>query len=404
MTTNPGEGLGSARAVRLIAGRELRTRLRSKAFRISTLALVVLVVAFAFVMHSVTSGSSAEQVGVVPSANGLARQVQATAAALGQDIQTVPVHDEAAGRQRLKDGELDALVLGTDGPRLRVVVDKKLGDNLRTVLTAAAGQSVLDGQITRLGGNPSVVARNVGQASVQVTSLHPAPTFNPQRLAVGSVAGVLIYLALMFTGQSVAQGVVEEKSSRVVELLLSTIRPWQLMAGKVVGIGLVGLLQVCAVGIAGALAGRLSGSLTISLSATIGSVLWLIVWFILGFTLYALIFAGLAALVSRQEDIGGVIMPPVMFLIVGYVIGISVLPNAPDSPVVSVMSLVPLFSPTLMPMRLAMGAVPLWQTVLSVALVLATIPALVALAGRMYRNAVIRTGGRVRLAEALQGK
>jgi len=242
----------------------------------------------------------------------------------------------------------------------------------------------------------------VNQASLHVTALEPAPHFDPQRLAVGSVAGILIYLALLGTGMSVAQGVVEEKSSRVVELLLATIRPWQLMAGKVLGIGLAGLLQVAVVGVAGVLAGQLTGSLTLSVSASASVIAWLVVWFVLGFTLYSLVFAGLGALVSRQEDLGGATAPATMFLVLGYVVGISVLPSAPDQPLVAAMSLVPAFSPTLMPMRLAMGGVPLWQTLLSLALAVACVPLLVAVTGRLYRNGVVRTGAKVRLREALR--
>ena len=81
---------------------------------------------------------------------------------------------------------------------------------------------------------------------------------------LGIIAGILIYLSLMLNGQSVAQGVVEEKSSRVVELLLATVRPWQLMAGKVLGIGVVGLLQIVVIGVAGVVAGLATGALTIS--------------------------------------------------------------------------------------------------------------------------------------------
>ena len=92
-------------------------------------------------------------------------------------------------------------------------------ERVRTALTSGAGQSVLDQQIASLGGNPADVASGVAQAGVQVSALNPPRTYDPQRLAVGSVAGILVYLALIGTGQSVAMGVVEEKSSRVVELL-----------------------------------------------------------------------------------------------------------------------------------------------------------------------------------------
>jgi ABC-2 type transport system permease protein len=399
----PDTRLGGTQAVRLVAEREMRTRLGSKAFRITTVVMVLLVVGFALVMKLVGSQDSAKHIGLTGSAAPLTARVQALSESLGKPLRTVRVADESAGRRMVADGRLDALVVGAQGPRLRVVVDEKLDDQLRATLTSVAGQSALDEQIVRLGGDPADVAAQVRQASVAVTALEPSPNYDPQRLAVGSVAGILIYLALLATGQSVAQGVVEEKSSRVVELLLATIRPWQLMAGKVIGIGLVGLLQLAVVGVAGALAGKLTGSLSLSLSATAGAVTWLVVWFVLGFTLYSLVFAGLGALVSRQEDVGGVIAPATMLLVVGYVVGISVLPSAPGNPAVSAMSLLPVFSPTLMPMRLAMGSVPLWQTLVSLGLALATVPVLVAVAGRIYRNGVVRTGARVGLREAMRG-
>ena len=404
MSTEPPDvTLPATAAVRLVAGREMRTRLRSKAYRITTVVLVVVVVAFALVMNILNGRNSTRQVGFTRAAAVLSPQVDSVAESLGQDVDTVRVPNAAAGRRMVDNGKLDALVLGFQGPRVRVVVGKSLDPTLRTTLTTAAGQVALAREITDLGGNPQSIAAEVRRATVDVTTLQPSPSFDPQRLAVGSVAGILIYLALLGTGMGVAQGVVEEKSSRVVELLLATIRPWQLMAGKVLGIGLVGLLQVAVVGIAGVLAGQLTGSLTLSISASAGVVAWLVVWFILGFTLYSLVFAGLGALVSRQEDLGGATAPATMFLVIGYVVGISVLPSAPDQPFVAVMSLVPAFSPTLMPMRLAMGGVPLWQTLLSLGLALACVPLLVAVTGRLYRNGVVRTGARLKLKEALRG-
>jgi ABC-2 type transport system permease protein len=400
----PDVSLPSSAAVRLVAGRELRTRLRSKAYRITTLVLVVVVVAFAVVMHIVSGRNSTAHVGLTQAASVLRPHVTAVARSLDQEVAAVRITDARSGRRMVANGKLDALVLGFQGPRVRVVVDKSLDPSVRTVLTTAAGQVALDREITDLGGDPGTIAEQVSRATVDVTTLRPAPQFDPQRLAMGSVAGILVYLALLSTGMGVAQGVVEEKSSRVVELLLATIRPWQLMAGKVLGIGLVGLLQVAVVGVAGVIAGQVTGSLTVSVPTAAGVVAWLVVWFILGFTLYSLVFAGLGALVSRQEDLGGAVAPATMFLVIGYVVGISVLPSAPDQPIVAAMSLVPAFSPTLMPMRLAMGGVPWWQTILSLGLAAACVPLLVWLTGRLYRNGVVRTGARVRLAEALRGR
>lgn len=174
------------------------------------------------------------------------------------------------------------------------------------------------------------------------------------------------------------------------------------MAGKVLGIGFVGLVQMVVIGGVGVAAALALNVLSISASAAVGTVIWLVVWYLLGFVMYSLVFAALGALVSRQEDVGGVITPALMFVIVGYVIGISVLPSEPDNTLAEVLSVIPVFAPTLMPMRLAMGGVPVWEAVLSVGLVLALIPLLVWLAGRIYANAVMRSGARVKLRDALK--
>lgn len=392
--------LGSWQAVRLVAGREVTIRLRSKAFLISTGVTLLLVVGFAVVMKLVSGGVDAT-VGVTGPTAALQGPLTASAQVIGESLETRTVPDEAAGRAQVADGTLDALLIG-DGQRIRVVVEKELDGSLRDTLNVLAGQLTLNQEITRLGGDPTQVNQAVSQSGVEVESLEPPYPYQPQQLVLGLIAGILIYMSLLLNGQSVAQGVVEEKSSRVVELLLATIRPWQLMAGKVVGIGLIGLIQMAVIGVVGVAAGLIVGVLTISAAAAFGTVVWLVVWFLLGFVMYSLVFAALAALVSRQEDVGGVITPALMFVILGYVLGISILPTDPGNRLCAVLSIVPVFAPTMMPMRLAMGGVPAWEAVLSVVLVVATIPGLVWLSGRIYRNAVVRSGARVKLADALK--
>lgn len=399
--TTPDVRFGAWEAVRLVAGREVTTKMRSKAFIITTVATLVLLVGFALVMKVVGGGSDAT-VGVTPQASALAEPLKATASQIGQNIDVKTI-DEQDGRAQVADGSLDALVIGdgTDGA-LRVVVEKDLDDDLHNALNVLAGQLALDQQIADLGGDPAEVRSSVADASVDVEPLEEPYPYQSGQLVLGIVAGILIYMSLLINGQMVAQGVVEEKSSRVVELLLSTIRPWQLMAGKVLGIGFVGLVQMVVIGGVGIAAALGLDVLSISTSAALGTVVWLVVWYLLGFFMYSLVFAALAALVSRQEDVGGVITPALMFVILGYVIGISVLPSDPDNTLAEVLSVIPVFAPTLMPMRLAMGGVPVWEAVVSVGLVVALIPALVWLSGRIYANAVMRSGARVKLTDALR--
>lgn len=391
--------LGSWQAVSMVAGREINTKLRSKAFIITTVATLVLLVGFALVMKTV--GGESAKIGFTSQNAALAQPFQEVARTVGEDVETTTVASEQAGRDQVADESLDALVIG-DGQTVRVLVKKDLDEGLRNAFNVLAGQVALNEEITALGGDPAQVNAAVADASVDVEELEEPYPYDAQQLALGIVAGILIFMSLQINGQIVAQGVVEEKSSRVVELLLSTIRPWQLMAGKVLGIGLVGLVQMVVIGGVGMAAAVGLDVLTISTDAAVGTVVWLVVWYLLGFLMYSLVFAGLAALVSRQEDIGGVIAPALMFVILGYVLGISILPSDPDNAMVSGLSLIPVFAPTLMPIRLAMGGVPGWEAALSVALVVALIPVLVWLAGKIYANAVMRSGARVKLRDAIR--
>ena len=394
----------SVTAIRLIAGRELSTRLRSKAFRVMTAVVLLVIVATVLAFHLLPGlGSGTTRVGVVSSGAATAAAVQQAGAAVGQEMSVTSVATVADGRSQVDQGSLAALVVtSADGP-MQVVVKKQLSPTLRGALTVLARNLALDNEIRAIGGSPATVNAAVAHAGIEVEALHPPRNYDVQNLVLGGAAGILIYLSLMVGGQMVAQGVVEEKSSRVIELLLATVRPWELMTGKVVGIGALGLIQILLYGVVGVGLASALGTLTLSVSAAAGTVIWLIVWYLVGFVMYAFVFAGAGALVSRQEDAAGVIMPVTSFVIVGYVIGISILPSDPSNSFAEIVSVIPMFAPTLMPMRLAMGGVPAWEAILALVLALATIPALAALAGRIYRNAVIHIGARVSLRTALAG-
>jgi ABC-2 type transport system permease protein len=402
-TPLPDVRMSPASAVGLVASREISTRVTSKAYRISTVIMLLLIVVGIVLIKLFTGGGGADsKVGYTPATAAFAAPLQAGGKAVDETIETTQVADEADGRAKLADGSIDALLTG-DGKSVHVQVEKDLDGKLANVLQLLSRQVALDQQITAVGGDPARFEAAVAAATfIEDPPLEKPYDYNGQQLVLGIVAGVLIYLSLMINGQGVAQGVVEEKTSRVVELLLSTIKPWQLMAGKVLGIGLVGLIQMVVIGAGGIIAGLATGVLTISVSAAVGTVVWLIVWYLLGFFMYSIVFAALGALVSRQEDVAGATMPALMFVIAGYVVGISVLPSDPGNTFVEVLSVIPVFSPTLMPMRLAMGGVPVWEAVLSVGLVVLMIPGLIWLAARIYRNAVMRSGAKVKLRDALR--
>lgn len=398
MTT---QQLSPRRAVGLVAAREIRSRLGSRAYRITTLLFVAAVIVGGVLLHLVVGKQDPVKIGFVPAASSVEAQLTATARAIGVPVTTGSVADEAAGEQELRAGDLDLLVV-SESPTLDVVVLESVGQSMTPVLASAAQQLALADEIHGLGGDPQEAATRIAAAAPQVTALEPPPAVDGGQIAAGYVAGILLFMALMTSGQLVAQGVVEEKSSRVVELLLATVRPWQLMAGKVLGIGTVGLAQVVLVvgaGVGTALAlGLVDGS-----SVNLGSAAaWALVWFVVGFSSYALVLAALASLVSRQEDVGAVIGPVTALMVVPYVIAISVAPWSPDSPLVAWLSYVPFCAPMVMPVRVALGSASGWEAALSLAISLAVIPLLVWLAGRIYSTAVTHSGGRMRLRDALR--
>ncbi|HEY3467118.1 MAG TPA: ABC transporter permease, partial [Amycolatopsis sp.] len=353
-TPVPDVRMSPLSAVGLVASREITTRVKSKAFRVATVVMLLLIVIGIVLLKLIAGGGGADaKVGFTAATAGFSAPLQAAGKTLDENIETTQVGDEAAGRAKLADGSLDALLTG-DGRSVHVQVKKDLDGKLANVLQVLSQQVAVTQQITALGGDPARFEAAVAAAKfVEDPPLEQPYDYNGQQLVLGIVAGILIYLSLMINGQTVAQGVVEEKTSRVVELLLSTIKPWQLMTGKVLGIGVVGLIQMLVIGVGGVAAGLATGVLTISVSAAVGTVVWLVVWYLLGFFMYSIVFAALGALVSRQEDVGGATMPALMLVIAGYVIGISVLPSDPGNTFVEVLSVIPVFSPTLMPMRLA---------------------------------------------------
>src|SRR5262245_28170912 len=329
-------------AVRLVASRELTTRLRSRIFRILTGVMVVLVVGLLLAVKLI-GNVGGHSVGFTSGTAALSQPFSSVATAVGQSV-TVSTVDQAQGERMVRDGKLDALVTG-DPTAVRVVVRHDLNTGLANALQVLVRRIALDHQLVKAGADPPAVTNAVNTASYSVDRLEPARPYQTERLVLGIIVVILVYVSLMIYGQQVAQGVVEEKSSRVVELLLTTIRPWQLMLGKVAGIGLVGLVQLAAVAVVGVAAGALSNAVTLPTSVAASLAVWAVVWFLLGYIAYALMFASLGALVSRQEDVSGVTTPAMMVIVLPYVLGISILPSAPDNHFLAIMSVIPLFAP-----------------------------------------------------------
>jgi ABC-2 type transport system permease protein len=187
-----------------------------------------------------------------------------------------------------------------------------------------------------------------------------------------------------------------------VELLLSSMKPWQLLAGKIVGLGLLGLAQIVVIAVVG-VTGALVFDLVDIPGELIGTAVSVVAWFVLGYAFYAAIFAVAASLVSRQEDLGTVVLPTTLVLVVAFVVGIQAAAD-PGGTLAVVTSYVPGLSPLVMPVRQAAGDVALWEIALAVVLMLVAIVLIVRLGGRVYAGALLRTSGKTKLREALRAE
>ncbi|WP_051499044.1 ABC transporter permease [Nocardia sp. BMG51109] len=397
--------MSGTQAIRLVAAREVGTRLRSRSFLVITIVLLAAVVGSVLLFHFLGRGQAAsvQQIGVTAETAEYQQLLVSAGQATGKQIRTTVV-DRAAGEAKVRDGDLAAVLV--DAPddwaaRLQVVVNSALPNDLQAPLGLLARQLALNQQIVTLGGDPATVQQALASATVVTHPLQAADEHRAARIGMASVVGVLTYVMLLISIQLTGQGVVEEKANRIVELLLATIRPWELLAGKVLGIGIVTIAQVAVLAAAGAGTAVATGVLHMSAAVLTGVVGWALVWYLLGYFLYALVIAAAASLVSRQEDLASVATPVTVLVIAAYLIGQTTVPAHPNGTTTVVLSLVPLLSPVLMPMRAAY-TVPGWQMAAAVALTLVTIAVTARLAGRVYGNAVLLTGSRVSLRTALR--
>ena len=391
--------MNSQALIWVIATREFMTRIRTRVFAITTALTVIAIGGYILLQAYVfnTSTSSLE-VGFVGAAQSISAPVRAEAAGFGETINVHPYTSAAAGKADVQSGTLDALVSGS-GAGTTMMVQSKVNLTLETVLNDVARGQVLDQYLTKHSLPPSDVDGQLA-FSVSVNELSPVNAARVEQIVIGLLVAGVLYVTMVIYGQLVAAGVIEEKSNRIVEILLATVRPWQLMLGKITGIGLVALVQVVLIaGVALVLASatKLVSIPTLGIDVVISGV----VWFVLGYLMYALLYAAAGSMVSRQEDVASVALPVTLVLVAAWIIALTVAAPDPGSPATSVFSFIPLFSPVIMPVRIAAGVAPFWQVAISVVLVIATIYILVAIAGRIYRNSVLRVGGRVKLSDAL---
>ena len=392
---------GRARVLRglmLVARRELIVRVRGTAFRVSTIILLAVTVAGIAIPAALAGHPQRFTVAVTAQAPpAVAAAVRAHGNAAGLQVTAVTAAGRAAVVRSVEQGTVTAAVAAGG----EIIWKARPNSTLSPVLNAAVQQAIITQRVASLGLSADATARLLAPVRVPLTQLH-GESQRTARMIIADVGIVLMFMAISVYGGYVLTGVVEEKSSRVVEVLLSRVPPSSLLGGKIAGIGLAGLAQFVAVAAAAAatlLITRPSGLPP----GTYTAIPALVLWFVLGFAFYSMLYGSLGALASRTEDAQAAAGPVIALLIGIYALAFVAMAN-PGAGWVTILSMLPPSAPMFMPLRASFVNVPPWQVVAAVILMLAGIYSLFRVGARLYRNAVLHTGARLRLREAWHGE
>ncbi len=422
------------RNIRLIIGREYTYRVKQRSFIITSVGLMVVIFLAAFIptiVQEIKSGTPSQtRIVVVNEAGAIAGLDDAQLAAfINKTLNGTTTGSSAAYaissqppaaldslQSQVKQGQLDILlvVARATNQDLRFTYDTSASGandtNLPTIQGLAQLLTFLD-TAQRLGLTSQETQRLVAPPDMTVVYSQQSQTIGTANdsaagFALAFAGVILIFVSIQAYAAIVAAGVAEEKSSRVMEILVTAATPFQLLAGKVVGIGAACLTQmgaVVVVGIVGLLlqtplqaalfGAHAGGYIQYLTSVSIPFYLLFLLYFLLAFFLYATLVAGLASLVKGQQEVQSTIIPPILLLSSGYVLFFFVVAT-PDAPVTKVLSYIPFWSPMWMLMRLALGTVAWWEIVVTVALMLLTILGVVWIAARLYRLGVLLYGQR----------
>lgn len=403
--TTGGATLGPARAISLIARREITTRVRTRSFLITNALMLVLIIGGLIVASIFTGGDDKpEKIGVVGTNAALSQSITQAGTLSGTSVEIVPLADAAAARTQVDAGDV-SVALGTGavgGPAYTAITKDGLSGTSETIVRTALAQLAQREALARSNIDPASFNEEQQTASaLQVTQTKPDKPDEGQRLAIAYVGVILLLFAIMTGGGMVSAGVVEEKTSRVVELLLATIRPLHLLWGKILGIGAITFGQLVVLGGAGLITASVTGVLTVP-SAAISMLGAVVVWFLLGFLFFAILYAATGAMVSRQEELGSTAAPLTILSIGVLYAGIFGI-NSLDSGFIKALSWIPPFSASLMPMRIAAGETNTVQVVGTILIMIAACLVAVWVASRVYQRSILRTGSKVSWSEALRG-
>ena len=386
-------------AAGLVAARDMRERVRGRVFRVGTV-LILVVVAAAIVVPVVRHGPTRPQRVAVVGADAPPLRTAISAAASTTRVSTRVTGEPsvAAAERDLRAGRVDVAVV--EGQELLVNAPVSSSDTSTTARFVRALATVLG--IQRAYAAAGLSAAQAAELSrtrpVRVQSLKPAAKTTVQ--ATSAIGVVLVFIMLTQYLTWILLGVMEEKSSRVVEVILAAVRPIDLLSGKVLGIGSValgqaGVIVAFALVLASAVGSDLvHGTAPLELAAAL-------LWLVLGYAFYAWVYAAAGSTIERQDQVQTLALPLSLPLIFGYITALTSLGSTSPSALVRVLAYLPPTAPFAMPVLVGSGHVAPWQFALSVAVAVVCTVAMARLAAGVYRRSILRTGGRVRLREVM---
>ncbi len=434
------------RNIGLIIAHEYKKRLAQRSFIISTIVILVLIILGSFIptiIQYVSAISNTQtKVVMVNNAGSIAgmnddallsyinttlngtTQGQSTSGKPAFSIKMASADTIGSLQKQVKDGTFTILLVLERSPNQDVKFTyytnaNPISDSNVSKVQALAGQLSLLDRSSRLGLTPDQTSKLFAQPEFSVVNVGQTQNNRPvSDIVAGYIlayAGIiLIFMSVLLYGNGVAMGVAEEKGSRIMEILVNAATPYQLMAGKILGIGAAGLTQMTAFVVVGismlllqnpikaALLGSNTGGLNLNITgSSITILLLLLVYFILGFLLYATLYAALGALVKRQDEVQNAVQPLTWLFMVGYFVSFFAI-SAPDATWVKVVSYIPFWTPTTMLMRVAVSNVAWWEIALTIVLMIVAICVCTVIAARIYRFGVLMYGQKPGLGQLIK--
>lgn len=388
------------RSVWLVARREIIERGRSRGFVLSVLFTTLLVVGSIIVPTILFRDDDITPIGVVgPAPAALDPSLRGAGDVFGMEIAVVAFADRAAAEAALEAEEVGAVLeipadLSSAGRiRFAEAADDTLVALVSQAIIGMRTQAFLEGAGVDLGGLAAL------QVPPTIEELDPPAEGDDARFLLANIGAVLILIGVFSFGFTVLTGVVEEKQSRVVEVVLSTVRPRDLLMGKVLGIGILGLVQLMVFVIAALAAATLSGGVDLP-TTTPGSVVLLTIWFVLGYALYATALGFLGSLASRVEEASNASTPVTTIAMVSYFAAVFAVSSDPSGTLAVVTTFIPPAAPFVVPLRAAFDAISPIELLLSAGVTIVAIWVLFVVGARVYAGAVLQTTGRMKIRDA----